>query len=187
MPTTLAPTLSSASTVPDSPARAALAAALAALDRVESRGEPSVIAHSLGDVAQCYALLGMHAHRRWYLQQALRFASILGAVDASVDILCQLAEAHVEACKDGADRAALDDDDDPRRAHSARDQARDSIFEATRLVHRSADPQWEVTVLLRVSDLLDRIGDHDDAIALQRRALTLIAQGAVQCADAPRG
>jgi hypothetical protein len=30
-------------------------------------------------------------------------------------------------------------------------------------------------VLLRVSDLFDRLGDHDDAIALQCRAVGLIS------------
>ena len=38
----------------------------------------------------------------------------------------------------------------------------------------TADPQWEVTVLLRVADLFDRLGDHEDAIALQCRAMGLM-------------
>ena len=37
-----------------------------------------------------------------------------------------------------------------------------------------ADAQWEVTVLLRISDVLDRCGDHDDAVQLQARAMGLM-------------
>ena len=48
-------------------------------------------------------------------------------------------------------------------------------FEASATGARSvADPQWEITVLLRVSDVLDRCGDHDDAVALQSRAMRLM-------------
>ena len=39
---------------------------------------------------------------------------------------------------------------------------------------RVADPQWEIKVLLRVSDVLDRCGDHDDAVELQSRAMRLM-------------
>ncbi len=159
----------------ESPRRAELTRALAELDMVEQRGQPAVIADALVTVARCYQQLGMTAHRRWYLQQALRFALLLSAVDTSVDVLCELAEASV-ACTEDLDAV----DDDPRRQHSTRDQARDHLYEATRLASRSADPQWEVTVLMRVSDQLDRMGDHDDAIAIQRRALELINRGVVE-------
>ncbi len=159
----------------ESPSRVALGVALSSLDFAEQRGEPASLAQALTHVAHCYHQVGMTAHRRWYLQQALRFSSMLSSVDTSVDTLCELAEASVD-CTDDYD----DEEDGPRQAHKARDQARDHLYEAARLASRSADPQWEVTVLLRVSDLLDRMGDHDDAISLQRRALGLISRGAVQ-------
>lgn len=159
----------------DSPDRAALAVALTSLDFAEQRGEPAILAQALTHVAYCYQQVGMSAHRRWYLQQALRFSAMLSAVDTSVDTLCELAEASVD-CTDDFD----DETDGPRLAHQARDQARDHVYEAARLARRSADPQWEVTVLLRISDLLDQMGDHDDAVSLQRRALGLISNGAVQ-------
>ena len=38
-----------------------------------------------------------------------------------------------------------------------------------------ADPEWEASVLLRISDVLDRCGDHDDAAQLQVRALRLMS------------
>lgn len=164
----------------ESPARKALALALANLDGAEHRGEPATLAQSLTHVAHCYHVLGMSAHRRWYLQQALRFSNLLSAVDTSVDVLCELAEAALD-CKDDFDA----DEEDGRREHSARDQARDCLYEATRLVSRSSDPQWEVTVLMRASELLDRMGDHADAIAIQQRALALISARASQSSLEP--
>jgi len=38
----------------------------------------------------------------------------------------------------------------------------------------AADPHWEIKVLLRASDALDRCGDHDDAITMQTRAMALM-------------
>ena len=37
-----------------------------------------------------------------------------------------------------------------------------------------SDPQWEIRVLMRASDVLDRCGDHDDAVLLQQRAMVLM-------------
>jgi len=69
----------------------------------------------------------------------------------------------------------VDKTEDSRSAHRLRDAARDRGFEAANLALRSADPQWEITVLLRVSDLFDGLGDHEDAIALQCRAVELMS------------
>jgi len=48
---------------------------------------------------------------------------------------------------------------------------------------QSADPQWEIAVLLRLSDLFDRLGDHDDAIALQCRAAGLMTRQAIRASE----
>jgi hypothetical protein len=143
--------------------------ALAELDAAEVQGEVARLSQALAQVAECYHAADMAAHRRWYLQQALRFAALLSAVDAKVDLLCQLAEACVDDLHVGAD-----DSKDTRRSHGTRDLVRDHVFEAAQLAGRSADPRWEVTVLLRLGAVLDGLGDHDDAAALQRRALALI-------------
>ena len=49
-------------------------------------------------------------------------------------------------------------------------------FEAARVAAHAADPHWEIKVLLRASDVLDRCGDHDDAITMQTRAMTLMVR-----------
>jgi hypothetical protein len=149
--------------------RDALDRATRALDEAEQRSRPAEISQALAQIARGHRALGLLAASEWYLNRALRWARTLGGVDASVDLLCDLAEV---AESIAAEVAPADD----RCAHAARDRARDHGFEATRLARQCADPSWEVTVLMRVSDVLDRCGDHHDAIELHRRAMTLITR-----------
>lgn len=151
----------------DDAARDAFRDALSALDEAEAQGEPMALCQALARVGRCYHDVDAAGPAENYLQQGLRLALSLGAVDASVDLLCELAEVSALA----ADQLTVQD---PRGAHAARNRARDHAFEAARLAGRSADPQWEVTVLLRISEVLDNFGDRDDAIALQCRALGLM-------------
>ncbi len=152
----------------DDVARRELRAAVAALDAAEAAREPAHLSQVLAQVARCHRAVGALAEADWYAKRGLAVARGLSAVDASVDALCTLAELALERAE------RLDTQDEPRGAHRLRDASRDHAFEATKLAQHAADPQWEVTVLLRVSDLFDRLGDHEDAIALQCRALGLI-------------
>jgi hypothetical protein len=149
-------------------ARRRLREAVGELDAAEAAAEPARLSQALAQTSRCHRAVGALAEADWYARRGLGVARTLGAVDASVDALCELAELSL----DRADR--LDAQDEPRGARRLRDAARDHAFEAAGLAQRATDPQWEITVLLRVSDLFDRLGDHDDAIALQCRAVGLI-------------
>ena len=148
--------------------RQALRDAMLALEAAEAAGEPGALSHTLAQVSRCHRAVGALAEAGWFAKRGLQLARGLSAVDASVDALCELAELGIERA------ALLEEQEEPRGAHRLRDAARDHGFEAVRLALRSADPQWEITVLLRVSDLFDRLGDHEDAIAMQCRAVGLI-------------
>ena len=148
--------------------RKALRAATRALDAAESAGEPARLSLALAELGRCHRRLGALAEAVWCAERGLQVARSLSAVDASVDALCELAELAQQRS------LQLDQQQEPRAAHRLRDAARDHGFEAAHLALRSADPQWEITVLLRVSDLFDSLGDHDDAIALQCRAVELM-------------
>lgn len=161
-------------------ARQALRDATFALDAAESVGEPAVLSQILAHVAQCHRRLGALPEAVWYAKRGLQLARSLSAVDAAVDLLCELAELALERAE------LLDAQDESRGAHRLRDSARDHGFEAAQLALRSADPQWEITVLLRISDLFDRLGDHDDAIALQCRAVELMS-GSARAEGEPPG
>jgi len=160
--------------------RQALRDAMLVLEAAEAAGEPGLLSQALAQVSHCHRQVGALAEAVWFAKRGLQLARGLSAVDASVDALCDLAEL-------GIGRAAvLEEQDEPRGAHRLRDAARDHGFEAARLALRSADPQWEITVLLRVSDMFDRLGDHEDAIAMQCRALGLITGHPASDAASPQ-
>jgi tetratricopeptide (TPR) repeat protein len=152
------------------PARSALQHAAAALDRAEQHAHPLEMSLALAQLGRCYRALQALAPAEAALEHALRWAGVIGAVDQSVDVLCQLAET---GCAIAEQHAG----DGSRRGHAALERTRDRAFEAAALAGRVADPHWEIKVLLRVSDVLDRCGDHEEAIGLQVRALSLMYCG----------
>ena len=150
-----------------SPARSALREAAAALDLAERYQQPLEMSLALAQMARCYRALQALGPAELVLERALAWARILGAADQAVEILCLLAETSCSV-------AELHAQDDSRRCHAALERTRDWAFEATGMATRVADPQWEIKVLLRISDVLDRCGDHDDAVELQSRAMRLM-------------
>lgn len=151
----------------NSPARTALRQAAAALDTAERGKQPLEMSLALAQMARCYRGLQAFGPAEWYLEQALAWARTLGAIDQSVEILCLLAESSCSL-------AELHARDDARRARAALERTRDRAFEVGHLAGRVADRQWEIKVLLRISDVLDRCGDHEDAMGLQSRAMRLM-------------
>jgi tetratricopeptide (TPR) repeat protein len=150
-----------------SPARSALRQAAAALDLAERYQQPLEMSLALAQMARCYRALQAMGPAEVYLERALSWARTLGAADQAVEILCLLAETSCST-------AELHVHDDSRRSHAALERTRDWAFEATGLAGHVTDPQWEIKVLLRISDVLDRCGDHDDAVELQSRAMRLM-------------
>jgi len=159
-----------APTPTEGPARAALELAVRRLDYAEQDREPASMSDALAGIARCYRALAAYPTAMDFMHQALRWSYALGGVDQRVELLCELAELSCEAAD------AADGEDGERQCGLARDCARDMAFEGARVAAHAADPHWEIKVLLRASDVLDRCGDHDDAIAMQTRAMTLMVR-----------
>ncbi len=157
---------------------AALSRALDAMEKAEARGQPALMAAACQRLARCYRALGAWPMAMSTLERAQRCAGVSGAIDQEVDLGCELAEWL-------ADLAEAADRHERGSGRRWREQARDRVFQTTRLTARCADPRWEVTVLLRLSDVLDRFGDRDDATVLQVRALQLTVSE-FYAAPAPR-
>jgi len=157
--------------LPYDPERVALELAVRRLDEAELHRQPAAMSEALAGIARCYRSLAAYAHAMDFMHRALRWSYALGGVDQRVELLCELAEL---SCAAAEDASAGEDGD--RRARSARDLARDMAFEAARVATHSSDAHWEIKVLLRASDVLDRCGDHDDAITLQTRAMELMVR-----------
>lgn len=149
--------------------RLALRDAVAQLDEAETRALPFEMSQALARVARCYCELGSFATAEGHSEQALRWARLAGSTDLVVDRLCELAETSVTVAMEARRR---DGDGSARRA--ALDRARDRAFEVAVEAGRVSDPRWEVTVLFRIADVLDRCRDTDDATALRQRALRLL-------------
>ncbi|HRH87554.1 MAG TPA: hypothetical protein PLO41_11950 [Rubrivivax sp.] len=160
-------------------ARSALREAAAALDLAERYKQPLEMSLALAQMARCYRALQALGPAETCLERALGWARMIGAMDQAVEILCLLAETCCAA-------AELDGGDDPGLSQAALERTRDWVFEAAVLAGRVSDPQWEIKVLLRISDVLDRCGDHDDAVQLQSRAMQLM-YGPHVAADLPAG
>jgi tetratricopeptide (TPR) repeat protein len=160
----------------DEPTRDRLRAASAALDAAERSGQPQALSAALAQLGRSYRTLKALASAEAYLELALRWSRSASAVDGTVDLLCELAD--LAECLAGAHDAQ-----EPGHGHAARERARDHAFEASTLAGRVSDPDWEIQVLLRVSDVLDRCGDHDDAVQMQARALRLMAPDATNAFD----
>jgi hypothetical protein len=158
----------------DGAAREALRQAMHQLSAAETeRGsaQAPAMCHALTEAAR--ALAGLHAYSpaESHLAQALRWAALMGGHDLLADLHCAWAEVATNA----ADLSEAQGE--AARCRAARDRSRDHAFEAARLAGLATDPNWEIRVLLRASDVLDRCGDHDDAVLLQQRALVLMGMG----------
>ena len=146
--------------------RAALCQAIEALERAQASGQCWPLAEAHLQIGRCYRALDALPSALTMIDRALSWARATGAADHTVDLLCELVETLAEQAQQ-QERA--------RRGSGrrARDRARDHVFEATGLAAHVADPAWQVTVLLRLSDVLDHFGDRADATLLQVRALRL--------------
>ncbi len=156
-----------AQALPDSPARSALREAAKSLDLAEQFHMPLEMCLALAQMARCYRGLNALVPAETYLEQAYRWAGVLGAVDQSLELLCQMTETSGALAEQLQNRRG-------EGAEAALERTRDRAFEAAGMAAHVADPQWEIKVLLRISDVLDRCGDHDDAVQLQSRAMRLM-------------
>lgn len=158
----------------DGPARDALREAMQHLNLAEQAGgagQASAMCQALTETARALAGLQAYGPAESYLAQAQRWALMMGGHDLRADLQNALAEVATNA----ADLAEAQGQRE--RSRAARERARDHAFEAARLAPLTTDPNWEIRVLLRASDVLDRCGDHDDAVQLQQRALVLMGLG----------
>jgi hypothetical protein len=149
----------------DTAERDGLIAALSALDTARASGHAWAIAEAHLGLARWYSAAGALPFSLALLESGL---AAVHSLDQRVELLCErittlaLQADDLEQARSGGGRPA-------------RDAAREHIVEASGLAARVADPRWEVQVLLHLSDVLNRFGDHEDATQLQARALRRMA------------
>lgn len=160
-------------------APATLRRASHALDEARRRASPILMSQALVEMAQACRLQRDEASAETYLEEALRWARVAALTDQVVDLLCEL-------CEVCAAQSQAGDPDCPRAGHAAAERMREHAFEASTLANRVADGAWEAKVLMRISEVLARCGDRDDAVLLQTRALRLMSGNLACGAPDPR-
>ncbi|MBL8340447.1 MAG: hypothetical protein JNL30_03175 [Rubrivivax sp.] len=181
--------------MPNTPAsaeviRQRLRRACAVLDLAELSSQPYAMSQALAEVARCHRELAAEASAENYFVSAVRWARLCGSVDHVADLLCEAADAAVRLA--AANTRAPEAGASPgqtagfggRAGHSAHERARDRAFEASQLAGQLSDPSCEARLLMRVGELLERCGDHADALQMQLRALDRM--GGVAPRDASR-
>ena len=162
----------------DGPARDSLQLAMHRLAQAEAGGSaawasdplrPAALCQALTDMARALSALYAYASAESHLAQALHWAGVMGSTDTRADLHCALAEVATNVAE------LAESNGEPATAvRGARSRSRQHAFEVARLAGRTADPQWELKLLLRASDVFDRGGDPDNAVQLQQRALVLM-------------
>lgn len=137
-------------------------------------GAPFAMSQSLAEVARCHRDLRDEATAEIHFEAAVRWARAVGSPDHLADQLCELADAAVRVALASDRQAQSAPAMRSSRGHAARERARDHAFEVSQLVGKVSDPSCEARLLLRVSGVLERCGDHADARQMQLRALNLM-------------
>lgn len=146
-----------------------MAGMLARLHTAQLVGQVHELYDAWLEAARGWVELGAFGTAEAHFEQALRWAEVLGCQDAPVQLMCELAELVMV----NAERRERE-----QRGAGRGERRRASAYasEAARRSARVADGAFEIKVLLRVSDVLDRCGRRDEANELQARAVRLMAE-----------
>lgn len=138
--------------------------ARAALDLACATGSALRRSEALAELGRCEQRSGNLTAAAERFDEALRWARALGGVDLLAQLLCERGELAADAAIDPLAPAEPPDPDGWL-------QARACAAEAAALASRTSDAGWEVQLLLRASELFNRLGRAAEAVALQARAL----------------
>ena len=138
--------------------------ARAALEFARATGSTLRRSEALAELGRCEQRSGNLTAAAERFDEALCWARALGSVDLLAQLLCERGELAADAAIDPMAPAEPPDPDGWL-------QARACAAEAAALAARTSDAGWEVQLLLRASELFNRLGRATEAVALQTRAL----------------
>lgn len=152
----------------------------AALEMARSTQQALRLCEALTELGRCERRSGATDGAAVRLDEALHWARRVGSVVLLADLLCERGELAADVAIDPASPGQEPEPD-------AWLLARACATEAAGLAGHTSDPGWEVQVLLRASDLFNRIGNPVSAGALQLRAMIRLSRPArVEVTAAPR-
>jgi hypothetical protein len=143
----------------------------ASLERARALQQPLRLAEALAELGRCARRSGDAEQAAQRFDEALRWARSLPVPDLLADLLCERGEM-------AADQVPAARSPDAERDPDAWLHARACAAEAAALAPSTSDPAWEVYLLLRASDLFNRLDCANEAVALQVRAMQRQTGGA---------
>jgi hypothetical protein len=149
----------------------------ASLELARITRQPLRLCEALAELGRCERRSGQPENAADRFDESLRWARVVGSADLLADLLCERGEL---AADEAVDPEAPRADPEP----DAWLLARACAAEAACLAAQTSDPGWEVQVLLRASDLFNRLGIAGEAVALQTRAMERLG-GATPRAGTP--
>lgn len=156
--------------------------AQASLELARATHQPVRLAEALVELGRCARRAGLAQAAAAHFDEALGWAGLLEAPDLMADLACERGELAADAV---AGTPSAPDRHDPIGL-DAWLTARGCAAEAAALAARVSDPEVEVRLLLRASDLFDRLGATVEAGALQVRAMRRSGRAVETPAAAPR-
>lgn len=145
--------------------REVLLSALRGFEAAEMAGDEDAWCASLVSLAHAYADAGEADEAIALLDQGVRRTQHDDFGESGLGMLCDMAE----LASSIAGRHRADGREDPAR--DAREHSRHCAFEAMRQVSKAVDPQLQAAVILRAADVLETIGEDEDALVFRRSAM----------------
>ena len=136
----------------------------ASLELARITHQPLRLCEALAELGRCERRSGQAANAAQRFDEALDWARVLGSADLLAGLLCERGELAADGALDPESPRGEPDPD-------AWLLARACAAEAASLAAHTSDPGWEVQLLLRASDLFNRLGISGEAVALQTRAM----------------
>jgi hypothetical protein len=145
--------------------REVLLSALRGFEAAEMAGDEEAWCASLVGLAHAYADAGEEDEAIALLDRGVQRTRCDDFGESGLGMLCDMAE----LASSIADRRRAGGGEDPAR--SAREQSRSCAIEAMRQVSRVVDPQLQAAVILRAADVLETLGEDEEALVFRRSAM----------------
>ena len=145
--------------------RELLLSALRGFEAAEMAGDEAQWCEALVQLAHAYAGAGEPEEALALLDRGVQRSQALSSGESGLGMLCDMAELASSLA------GTPDEGDGSEAARAARERSRGCAFEAMRQVARVDDAQLQAAVILRAADVLETLGEDEDALVFRRSAM----------------
>lgn len=146
--------------------RELLLSALRGFEAAEMNGDEDQWCEALVQLAHAYAGAGEPEEALALLDRGVQRSQQLESGESGLGMLCDMAELASSIAGAGEPDSGADS-----AARLARERSRGCAFEAMRQVARVDDAQLQAAVILRAADVLETLGEDEEALVFRRSAM----------------